>query len=444
MEGQTSSIHHIPIPKDEQFEEIKKKISEAITIYMENPLLHMIKESYKRVKKSMINIDNILKLMGLYLKNIYFFHGDTNLNYLLPENVCYDLFNKDTCNTKIDKLLYKPRQTMKGGNKITYNRRTRKMFKGGSNQKICSFCNQIIYEGQEEKHHYCGIEKGMPRKTEIELKEKPKISFEIDYLSKIMDKQIEKNSALGDIDFSSKLGKIFEKVYIEGNIIYFIKFLRSFQKNISENNSSKLQDETPNTNSHKISNTKPHEQPEIKRGTLENDQYINLMYPFSYDVIDNGFLDFETMNQCHKLQLNEVIDNKELLKICGIHCGCQDCSVMSQNKINNPYSSNYNPDIINMLILLQEIMDKYYVIDINEEKTLLFKLKTLSKEEKNDLYIKLKEKKQPLDETYDIKSFKQIESMNEEEKERINKIIHYLEKINFIENYLDYIFNYYE
>ena len=432
-----------PITKNKQFEKLMTTTIEAMTIYMENPLLHIIKESYKRVKKSMINIDNTLKLMGLYLKNIYFFHGDTNLNYLLPENVCYDLFNKDTCNTKIDKLLYKPRQTMKGGNKIT-NRKTRKMFKGGSNQERCPFCNQIIYEGQEEKHHYCGIEKGIPRKTEIELKEKPKISFEIDYLSEIMDQQIEKNSALGDIDFSSQLGKIFEKVYIEGNIIYFIKFLRSFQKNISENNSSNLQ-QTQNTTHHETPKTTQHETPKIKRGTLEQDQYINLMYPFSYDATHKGFLEFETMNQCHKLQLNEEIENKEeLLKKCGIHCECEDCSVMSQNKINNPYSSNYNPDIITMLILLQEIMDKYYVIDINEEKTLLFKLKTLSKEEKNDLYIKLKEKKQPLDETYDIKSFKQIESMNEEEKERINKIIYYLEKINFIENYLDYIFNYYE
>lgn len=425
-----------------QFQELMRKTSDAITIYMENPLLHIIKESYKRVKKSMINIDNTLKLMGLYLKNIYFFHGDTNLNYLLPENVCYDLFNKDTCNTKIDKLLYKPRQTMKGGNKIT-NRRTRKIFKGGSNQERCPFCNKIIYEGQEEKHHYCGIEKGIPRKTEIELKEKPKISFEIDYLSEIMDQQIKKNSALEDIDFSSQLGKIFEKVYIEGNITYFIKFLRSFQKNISENNSSNSQ-QAPNT-TQQAPNTRQHDTPKIKRGILEKDQYINLTYPFSYDAIDKGILDFETMNQCHKLQLNEEIDNRDkLFKTCGIHCECEDCSVMSQNKINNPYSSNYNPDIITMLILLQEIMDKYYVIDINQEKTLLFKLKTLSKEEKNDLYIKLKEKKQPLDETYDIKSFKQIESMNEEEKERINKIIHYLEKINFIENYLDYIFNYYE
>ena len=108
------------------------------------------------------------------------------------------------------------------------------------------------------------------------------------------------------------------------------------------------------------------------------------MYPFSYNATEKG-LDFETMNQCHKLQLNEDIENKEeLLKKCGIYCECEDCSVMSQNKINNPYSSNYNPDIITMLILLQEIMDKYYVIDINKEKTLLFKLKTLNKEEKND------------------------------------------------------------
>ena len=97
-----------------------------------------------------------------------------------------------------------------------------------------------------------------------------------------------------------------------------------------------------------------------------------------------------------------------------------------------------------MLILLQEIIDKYYVIDINREKTILFNLKNLSKEERNDLYLKLKENKQSLDETYNIKSFKQKESMNEEEKIKINEIIYYLEKINFIENYLDYIFNYYE
>ena len=90
--------------EDEQTRLIKEKFIETMTTYMENPLLHIIKESYKRLKKSIINIDNTLKLMGLYLKNIYFFHGNTNLNYLLPENVCYDLFNKDTCNTKIDKL----------------------------------------------------------------------------------------------------------------------------------------------------------------------------------------------------------------------------------------------------------------------------------------------------------------------------------------------------
>lgn len=423
-------------------EDLKNSIMQAIMTYMENPLLHMIKESYKRVKTSMINIDNTLKLMGLYLKNIYFFHGNTNLNYLLPENVCYDLFNKDTCNTKIDKLLYKPRQTMKGG-KMNKNRKTRKIFKGGSNQEKCPFCNQIIYEGQEEKHHYCGIGKGTPRKTEEELKEKPKISFEIDYLSEIMDQQIEKNSALEDIDFSSQLGKIFEKVYIEGNIIYFIKFLRSFQKNISKNNSSNLQ-QVQNT-TQQTPKTTQHETPKIKRGTLEKDQYINLTYPFSYDANDKGFLEFETMNQCHKLQLNEEIENKEeLFKKCGIHCECEDCSVMSQNKIKNPYSPNYNPDIITMLILLQEIIDKYYVIDINREKTILFNLKNLSKEERNDLYLKLKENKQSLDETYNIKSFKQKESMNEEEKIKINEIIYYLEKINFIENYLDYIFNYYE
>ena len=97
-----------------------------------------------------------------------------------------------------------------------------------------------------------------------------------------------------------------------------------------------------------------------------------------------------------------------------------------------------------MLILLQEIMDKYYVIDINREKSILFNLKTLSKEERNELYVKLKENKQSLDETYDINTFKQKEPINQEEKERINKIIYYLEKINFTENYIDYIFNYYE
>lgn len=424
---------------------IKEKLIETMTTYMENPLLHIIKESYKRLKKSIINIDNTLKLMGLYLKNIYFFHGNTNLNYLLPENVCYDLFNKDTCNTKIDKLLYKPRQTMKGGNKITYNRRTRKIFKGGSNkEKRCPFCNQIIYEGQEEKHHYCGIEKGIPRKTEIELKEKPKISFEIDYLSEIMEQQINKNNALKDIDFSSYLSNIFEKVYIEGNIIYLIKYLRILQENISDSNLSKSQKETKNMQTEKPK-TIQNELPNIKRRTLEGDQYINLTYPFSYDAIEKGFFNVEIMNECHKLQLNEKIDDKEeLLKTCGIHCECEDCSVMSQNKINIKYSSNYNPDIMTMLILLQEIMNKYYIIDINQEKSILFNLNTLSKEERNELYVKLRENKQSLDETYEMKSFKKIKPMNEEEKIKINEIIHYLEKINFIENYIDYIFNYYK
>jgi hypothetical protein len=434
---------------------IDKQLTEALINRLKenNPLLHIIKESYKRVKTSMLNIDNTLKLMGLYLKNIYFFHGDTNLNYLLPENVCYDLFNKDTCNTKIDKLLYKPRQTMKGGNKITKHKKTKhkktkhkktkKIFKGGTNQERCPFCDKIKYEGQEEKHHYCGIDKGTPRKTEIELKEKPKISFEIDYLSEIMEQQIDKNSALGEIDFSSQLGKIFEKVYMDVNIEYFIHFLKSFKKNISENNSSNSQHETQK-NTQQAPNTGQHETPKIKRGTLENNQYINLSYPFSYDAVDKGILDFETMHECHKLQLNELTGNEDLFKKCGIHCDCQDCSVMSQYKINNPYSSNYNPDIITMLILLQEIMDKYYVIDINREKSILFNLKTLSKEERNELYVKLKENKQSLDETYDINTFKQKEPINQEEKERINKIIYYLEKINFTENYIDYIFNYYE
>ena len=429
--------------EDQNTKLIKEKLIETMTTYMENPLLHIIKESYKRLKKSIINIDNTLKLMGLYLKNIYFFHGNTNLNYLLPENVCYDLFNKDTCNTKIDKLLYKPRQTMKGGNKIT-NRKTKKMFKGGSNQERCPFCNEIIYEGQEEKEHYCGIEKGIPRKTETELREKPKISFEIDYLSEIMDQQINKNNALKDIDFSSYLNDIFEKVYIEGNIIYLIKYLRILQENISDSNLSKSQKETKNIQN-EIPKTTQHETPKIKRGTLERDQYINLTYPFSYNAIEKGFLNVEIMNECHKLQLNEKIDNKEeLLKTCGIHCECEDCSVMTQNKINSKYSSNYNPDIMTMLILLQEIINKYYIIDINQEKSILFNLKTLSKEERNELYVKLRENKQSLDETYEMKSFKKINPMNEEEKIKINEIIHYLEKINFIENYIDYIFNYYK
>lgn len=50
-------------------------------------------------------LNDILLLSGLYVKNLFYLGYESNLNNILPKSICFDLFEENTCNTKISKLL---------------------------------------------------------------------------------------------------------------------------------------------------------------------------------------------------------------------------------------------------------------------------------------------------------------------------------------------------
>ena len=84
--------------------ELQKKVSDLIDIYNQGPLF-FVKKAYESGLYSLGILNDLLLLSCLYIKNMFYLSYDTNLNNILPTNMCFDLFQQSTCNTKINKLL---------------------------------------------------------------------------------------------------------------------------------------------------------------------------------------------------------------------------------------------------------------------------------------------------------------------------------------------------
>lgn len=66
----------------------------------------IIKVIYTELKNSVEMVNNILGENGLFLSNVYNFGGESTLKGIIGD-VCFDIFDKRICETKINHLLYK-------------------------------------------------------------------------------------------------------------------------------------------------------------------------------------------------------------------------------------------------------------------------------------------------------------------------------------------------
>ena len=394
----------------------------------------IIKTSYERLCESISNIDMILKLMGLYLKNIYYFHGDTTLNYLLPKDVCYDLFNNNTCNTKIDKLLYKP-STMKGGSKIKKN--SNKTKKNSNKKELFNKRNKIYYGGAQVREklcsqsshseHYCGDEDRVQESNDENKTEN--MSSKMASLQEYISEFIVKNPDLPDINLKIEWANAFKNFTPKTFNSFIIRILGIIQK------SSEAPTEAPAEALVEALVEAP-EQLKPDDGVLGKNQIINLSYPFSINSkIVPGIL--KTIQTCNKIHLG-IDQNKDAdYTNCNILCKCKDCTVSAQNKLKTPYKGHYTINLYGILILIDTIIQENYEININYEASLLMNLESLSKEDRKKLYDDLKKGNKKINELYKIEYIKKKIRFKDEEKE-LGKIFKYLEKINFMDHFIDY------
>lgn len=66
----------------------------------------MFEQVHTEIKNSIEMNDNILREPGLFLRNVYHLGGESTLKGIIGD-VCFDIFDENVCETKINHLLYK-------------------------------------------------------------------------------------------------------------------------------------------------------------------------------------------------------------------------------------------------------------------------------------------------------------------------------------------------
>jgi len=284
-------------------------------------------------------LNQLLLLSGLYAKNLYTFGGDTNLNYLLPKNVCFDLFNQKTCDLKLKKLINMKSYT-NVYNDIPTELQINPIMRGGGGGDCLP--------NDPSKPVLCDTPSGRNPET---FMDDP--SPEIVALDDALQHYVYDTNAFDDItsmhkDVTIKLGDF--DIYKLHKMLQILKILYFI---------------TP------ANYVEPPEPIDTTKINIREDDIIHLEHPFRFIASPDGE-DFNHMTtKCNELLLGQnkpaVLDiegNRDvaedpLVGECLLQCS--DCTPEAQNrmyKIGN--AVNYNPSVENSFDVLIAIFLPYF------------------------------------------------------------------------------------
>lgn len=340
----------------------------------------VIKDGIIKTKNAIFDLNRILTLSGMLLKNFIFFSMKTNLEYLLPEGVCYDLFHPDMCKAKIETIIGKnnktreyeyinhrfyKRENQRGGTKKRKKSKKTKTFKGGTGNiydesKECKKCKRDIYCPDDRiKPQFIIMEE--LNKKKVDTKSKKKVESNIDVnLTEYSKTAVEPNAYSNKKSIFAKLFNSFSFIKIQErfillSILSYI-FLQ-YNTEIKEKIKLKLSDQAKLIE---------------KKDGIGVKQIINITNPFQ--SMHNN----ETIEKCQNFHLGTLnySDHDEFKKIskeCKLDCRCEDCTVFEQSKLINKIPIRYNENIRYSFKMLLLFLKNYFYIDLVLKDSLLYK-----------------------------------------------------------------------
>lgn len=276
---------------------------------------------WNEFKFSIEMLNDILLLSGLYVKNLFYLGFESNLNNILPEYICFDLFDENTCNTKIIKLLNM--KSLKEENKLLPKEL---IYRGG--QRGGSFSQTCKNEQTP------GVVCPDNRSNENELKPEPE-----PFINPIV-KVLKNNVSFTTLDaFPDKetanvfLLNIFKvcSIYDLYNILKIIRVL------------------------YFIDDGKPIPEPEpSQKNKLNKDDVLRLEHNFK---MSKGFKEWKKCNDFHLERNMDDQTRQEIVELCNVKC--DDCTMKKQSLLHTS-KDNYNPSFGNSYETLQDILEIYY------------------------------------------------------------------------------------
>jgi hypothetical protein len=270
-------------------------------------------------------LNDILLLSGLYVKNLFYLGSESNLNNILPQSICFDLFDETTCNTKIVKLLNI--QSLK-----EENQRLPKelMYRGQRGGSFRSTCKNNQTPGVVCADNRSNINPHKPKKEPIK---NPIVVVLEDTKFPKIDIFPDKETAHVYVLNELKAFSIF-------NLYNILKILRVLYY---------IDDGAP------IEQKEP-EQKEPEQYKLDKEDVLRIEHNFKKS---KGFKEWQKCNDFH---LERNIDEKareDLVKQCNVKC--PDCTMKKQSYLYT------NPDeygsFDNGYLILQKVIQLYYVCD---------------------------------------------------------------------------------
>lgn len=339
----------------------------------------VIKDGIIKTKNAIFDLNRILTLSGMLLKNFIFFSMKSNLEYLLPQGVCYDLFHPDMCQAKIETIIGKnnktkeyeyinhrfyKRENQRGGTKKRKKSKKTKTFKGGAESiydesKECKKCKRDVYCPDHRIKPQFIVLRELDKK--VDSKSKKKVETKIDSnLSEYSKTAIEPNAYSNKKSIFANLFNSFTFINIQErfillSILSYI-FLQ-YNTEIKEKIKLKLSDQAKLIE---------------KKDGLGVKQIINITNPFQ--SMHNN----ETIEKCQNFHLGilNYSDHDEFKKIskeCKLDCRCEDCTVFEQSKLINKVPIRYNENIRYSFRMLLLFFKNYFDINIVLKDSLLYK-----------------------------------------------------------------------
>lgn len=307
-------------------DDLVKRLNGLIDLYTSNPFL-ILKKAFESGLYSLSILNDLLILSCLYIKNIFYLKYDTNLNNILPEKLCFDLFEQDTCNTKINKLLnmksykehidkipneFKPIQ--KGGQR------------GGSNS--CKNVNNSIIcdDGRQSINDY------KPPTSNVYLELVGPLTE-----TKIMHPDKETAIILLFLEFNDyNLFQLYR-------ILQILKILYKIQIPVDTKNKNMI--ELTDKDIIRIENNF-----KLFNDYKGSDFFESIGYSVDkWKQCSDFHLERKNLSESEKIYLSQMCNVK-----------CPDCTMTSQSKLYKPDITNYNKPIGRSLVILDRVLNDHY------------------------------------------------------------------------------------
>lgn len=307
----------------EQINEIMEKVLCAM-----NPFC-IVKTLTNEFIFSIKMLNDILLLSGLYVKNLFYLGSVSNLNNILPQSVCFDLFDETTCNTKIAKLLNI--QSLKEENKRLPKEL---MYRGQRGGSFRATCKNTQTPGVVCADNRSNINPHKP-------KEEPIINPIVIVLKK------EATFPKLDIFPDKETANVYVLDQLKAHSIFNLYNILKILRVLYYIDGAPIERKEP----------EPKAEPkEPEQYTLHKDDVLRIEHNFKKS---EGFKEWQKCNDFHLERNIDETTREALVKQCKVTC--PDCTMKKQSYLYT------NPDeygsFDNSYLILQKVIQLYYVCD---------------------------------------------------------------------------------